>query len=176
MQIRSRYLASFNTLRDIALGAFDLPLRLPGQYFDKETNLHYNYYRDYDPSSGIYKQSDPIGLDGGLNTYAYVLGNPLAKMDPLGLVASDSTQVALGRIFRDPVEAARKAGQAAGIVCASSIPCDAGHQLQNLINARCLPLLSQIEGRAGAPVAYEACLETCRTEFNKRCRTSMACS
>ena len=48
------------------LGAFDLPLRLPGQYFDKETNLHYNYHRHYDPSLGIYKQSDPIGLHGGL--------------------------------------------------------------------------------------------------------------
>ena len=67
------------------LGAFDLPLRLPGQYFDKETNLHYNYYRDYDPSIGRYGESDPIGLEGGLNTYSYVAGNPLARIDPLGL-------------------------------------------------------------------------------------------
>ena len=36
------------------LGAFNLPLRLPGQYFDKETNLHYNYHRDYDPQIGRY--------------------------------------------------------------------------------------------------------------------------
>ncbi len=43
------------------LGAFDLPLRLPGQYLDKETNLHYNHYRDYDPLTGGYIQSDPIG-------------------------------------------------------------------------------------------------------------------
>ena len=49
------------------LGAFDLPLRLPGQYFDKETNLHYNYYRDYDSAIGRYVQSDPIGLSGGIN-------------------------------------------------------------------------------------------------------------
>jgi RHS repeat-associated protein len=59
------------------MGAFDLPLRLPGQYFDKETNVHYNYFRDYDPSIGRYEESDPIGLKGGLNTYAYVSGNPL---------------------------------------------------------------------------------------------------
>jgi RHS repeat-associated protein len=67
------------------LGAFDLPLRLPGQYFDKETGLHYNYYRDFDPSLGIYKQSDPIGLKGGLNTYVYGYANPLALIDPKGL-------------------------------------------------------------------------------------------
>jgi RHS repeat-associated protein len=66
------------------LGAFDLPLRLPGQRYDAETGLHYNYYRDFDPSLGIYKQSDPIGLRGGINTYAYVGGNPLSRTDPLG--------------------------------------------------------------------------------------------
>jgi RHS repeat-associated protein len=67
------------------LGAFEFPLRFPGQYFDKETNLHYNYFRDYDPGLGAYKQSDPVGLDGGLNTYAYVSSQPLTAIDPEGL-------------------------------------------------------------------------------------------
>jgi RHS repeat-associated protein len=67
------------------LGTFDLPLRLPGQYFDRETNLHYNYYRDYDPSIGRYGESDPIGLKGGLNTYAYVYADPMRLTDLLGL-------------------------------------------------------------------------------------------
>lgn len=82
------------------LGAFDLPLRLPGQYFDKETNLFYNYFRDYDPSVGRYVQSDPIGLYGGLNTYAYVLANPLSLSDPQGLAWGGANQ---GGLIKPPV-------------------------------------------------------------------------
>ena len=63
-------------------------LRLPGQYYDRETGLHYNYFRDYDSSTGRYVESDPIGLAGGLNLYSYVDGNPISRIDPLGLMST----------------------------------------------------------------------------------------
>ena len=69
-----------------SLGAFTFNPRFPGQYFDKETNNHYNYHRDYSPEIGRYIESDPIGLKGGINTYSYVRGNPLTSVDPLGLL------------------------------------------------------------------------------------------
>ncbi len=61
-------------------------IRFLGQYYDSEPGLHYNYFRDYNPSLGRYMQSDPIGLRGGPNTYNYVFSNPLQFIDSLGLV------------------------------------------------------------------------------------------
>lgn len=71
-------------------------LRFPGQQYEPATGLHYNYFRDYEPGTGRYVESDPIGLDGGISTYAYVSARPLTAVDPSGLLGSDGTA------YRDP--------------------------------------------------------------------------
>ncbi|MEM7206916.1 MAG: RHS repeat-associated core domain-containing protein [Pseudomonadota bacterium] len=69
----------------ISTNTIDNNLRFPGQYYDQESGLHYNYYRDYDPTIGRYTESDLIGVNGGLDTYGYVGGNPSIYLDPYGL-------------------------------------------------------------------------------------------
>jgi RHS repeat-associated protein len=72
--------AGSTTIADVTFN-----LRYPGQYFDKESNLHFNWMRSYSPNNGRYTQADPIDLAGGWNRYGYVEGNPLSFVDPEGL-------------------------------------------------------------------------------------------
>ena len=72
--------------------AFKYNPRFPGQVYDAETGLYYNGHRHYEPDTGTYTQSDPIGLGGGINTYGYVGGNPVNFIDPLGLVNVNPNQ------------------------------------------------------------------------------------
>jgi RHS repeat-associated protein len=60
--------------------------RFPGQYYDQETGLHYNYFRDYHPGIGRYVEPDPIGLRGGTNMYAYCMNDPVNLADPSGQI------------------------------------------------------------------------------------------
>jgi RHS repeat-associated protein len=71
-------------------------LRFPGQYYDAETGLHYNYHRYYDPALSIYMSEDQIGFIGEDNLYKYVLNNPVIFVDPFGLaVGSPGTRESL---------------------------------------------------------------------------------
>jgi RHS repeat-associated protein len=76
-------------------------LRFPGQIFDGQAGLHQNGFRSYDPATGKYVASDPIGLMGGINTYAYVGSSPLLGADPLGLIFPDFDEI-FGNLFRMP--------------------------------------------------------------------------
>ena len=71
---------------DFDSSQFAYNLRLPGQYFDDESGVHYNYFRDYDPVTGRYLRGDPLGLRAGMNLYAYVGGDPINTIDPWGLL------------------------------------------------------------------------------------------
>ena len=90
------------------LGTFEFNLRFPGQYFDRETNQHYNYFRNYSPEIGRYIESDPIGLEGGMNTYSYAGGDPVNKFDLTGLKVEVRC-----RTVGDPYNPGFRAGAAA---------------------------------------------------------------
>ena len=90
-----------------ALGAFKFPFRFTGQYFDVETNLNYNYFRDYDSALGRYVESDPLGLSAGTNTYAYVGSDPLAFFDPMGLLLRSPLRLQDLLSPKDPIGAPR---------------------------------------------------------------------
>ncbi|MDE5307319.1 RHS repeat-associated core domain-containing protein [Providencia stuartii] len=82
-------------------------LRFQGQYFDRETGLHYNTFRYYAPDLGRFTQQDPIGLAGGLNLYQYA-PNPLTWVDPWGW-AKEKTYEVIKYMSADEVTAVKKA-------------------------------------------------------------------
>jgi RHS repeat-associated protein len=66
--------------------SYTFNMRYPGQWYDSESKLHYNYLRDYDPATGRYVESDPVGQSAGFATYGYVGQRPLIGIDPTGLL------------------------------------------------------------------------------------------
>ncbi len=78
----------FGEQQPISTTGYVLNLRFPGQYYDAETGTNYNMFRTYEPATGRYLQSDPIGFSGGINIYTYGSGSPLNAFDSLGLACN----------------------------------------------------------------------------------------
>ncbi len=83
-------------------------IRFPGQYFDEETGLHYNYFRTYDVTLGRYLVSDPAKLIGGLNTYGYVNQNPVNNYDEEGLFAVQVIKIIVKKTLKRKAKSPRK--------------------------------------------------------------------
>ena len=96
------------------LGTFAYNLRFPGQYYQAETGLDQNWNRDYDPLTGKYVESDPIGLMGGINTYLFSEDAPTSNIDPSGLVTASDEARALGQV---PVPHAEVSPAAKALLC-----------------------------------------------------------
>ena len=103
----SAMLRSYGQVHHADTAGINQPLRFQGQYHDAESGLYYNRHRYYDPGVGRYLSPDPVGLDGGLNLYAYV-PDPLGWIDPLGLTGCSA-------LFKSRNEAFRAAKRDTGI-------------------------------------------------------------
>ena len=123
-----------------ALGSVSVNLRFPGQYYDAETNLHYNHFRYYDPELGRYITSDPIGIIGGMNTYGYVEQNPIRYTDRFGLHHDGQGCVdPLGNRVECPANVCLTGN------CAAGLP---DPELDKLYDSKCAAKCSLIAGNA----------------------------
>jgi RHS repeat-associated protein len=151
------------------LGAFEFPLRVPGQYADAETGLHYNYFRDYSPALGQYVQSDPVGLGGGINTYAYVVGQPLTLVDSRGLATPDTVGGAVGQ--QGVKKGASLPAAVGGEVCASKIACESWRRFPfPSIYEQCKSFEFEVTG-----AWQRECQDVCADRLRKKCQPPQSC-
>jgi RHS repeat-associated protein len=134
-------------------GTFVYNLRYPGQYYLPETGLYYNYFRDYDPQTGRYVESDPIGLAGGqLTTYGYVDNNPISNIDPTGTgPAGAAIGGIVGGVIGGIVGSESGPGDAAAIAAGRAIGRAVGSAIENSCQTcpACTPYAKGTKGYIG---------------------------
>ena len=158
-----------------SLGTFTCNLRLPGQYFDKETNTHYNYFRDYDPAIGRYVQSDPIGLAEDQHIClrrvksAFLVDlHGKGQLDP-GLIGTlierltESGQSAVNESIGTQIGAAIGVGLQGA---ATGIGCD------TLCGAKCIQIFTRVWGNRSivpVPFALQEMISSCTGACTRKC-------
>jgi len=145
------------------LGAFTFNLRLPGQYFDAETGLHYNNQRDYDPKTGRYLNVDRKGADDGANRFIYALADPVLNIDPKGenvwrcdrgIGSATNPIMRLPRIFpavHEFICSGRSLSQATCIGISAGAFTDSTIDIQ----------VEQADGASCSEVSKNACMDKC---------------
>ena len=160
------------------MAVLEFPLRLSGYYFDRETNQHYAMKRDcYDPVTGRFCQSDPIGLRGGsLSPYVYVLNNPLSFTDPEGLWVRQLSEELLKKITGktlDELLGRKITAPAVGSEIGQGICKATGGRIPNpdgTCRGECLAKIDRTQGDV-AIGWLEDCVKACVAEI-KACKPS----
>ncbi len=157
-----------------------LDLRYPGQHDDRHTGWHYNYFRDYEPGTGRYVQSDPIGLGGGVSTYGYALQNPGRFVDPTGEAAALAALCFIPGIGQVSCAAAAGGTLAAGGLCYATGTCQAmtnrlRDALQPRNDADCDEYECEKEWRDARERCRQLIYEQLRQAAGRRKKRSVTC-